>query len=407
MSLAASLLLVTACGGSDDDGSDAAAGTPTDTTSVLGPLDKATGTPVRIGLISDDKGPVSDLAIETAVAKATVTYINEHKGGIAGHPIELVVCKAFADPAVGTDCANQMVEEDVTAVLVGSSSVPEAIWEPLHGAHMPVLLAYAAGAPTRDTESTFAMADTTYVLQALLQLAKSEGAKKVTAVAIDVPATRIAWTQLAPAQFKAANIELEFIPIPPGTADMTPQMQPVANGDADIVHVVGNDAFCIAAFKGLQTGGYTGTVLSHPNCLSDRTRSAVSGDFLEGMVLPGLVPIGHDNPSTRLYEAVVAAYGKDIDTHRVAGLNMFSQVTAFELGADGVTGEVTQQAIITAFKTMPEKDLPGATGLKFRCNGKAVPATPAICTRGWLMTTLDGEGQPTGYKPVGVTPIEG
>jgi branched-chain amino acid transport system substrate-binding protein len=55
---------------------------------------------------------------------------------------------------------------------------------------------------------------------------------------------------------------------------------------------------------------------------------------------------------------------------------------------------------------MPETDLPGGGGLRFRCNGQAFPATPAVCTRGTLRTSLDAEGQPTlPYEPVGNSPI--
>jgi branched-chain amino acid transport system substrate-binding protein len=56
---------------------------------------------------------------------------------------------------------------------------------------------------------------------------------------------------------------------------------------------------------------------------------------------------------------------------------------------------------------MPERDLPGADPMKFRRNGKAAPATPAVCVRGGLVTALDEKGQPTELRAVGSTPIEG
>jgi branched-chain amino acid transport system substrate-binding protein len=54
---------------------------------------------------------------------------------------------------------------------------------------------------------------------------------------------------------------------------------------------------------------------------------------------------------------------------------------------------------------MKESELPGAGGLRFRCNGKAFPDQPAVCVRGGLASTLDAKGQPTAYKVLGNTPI--
>lgn len=131
--LAASLFLVAACGGGDDSGgSDGGATTAAAAASagadLLGTPAPAKGAPVKIGMISDGKGPVSDLSYESRVADATIGWLNEYRSGIAGRPIELVKCDTLADPSKGTDCANQMVEQNVAAVVVGSSGVGESIW---------------------------------------------------------------------------------------------------------------------------------------------------------------------------------------------------------------------------------------------------------------------------------------
>ena len=406
--LTASLLLVVACGSSDANSGD---NPPADGTQSaaepLGPSAPAEGAPVKIGMISDGKGPVSDLSVESDVADATVAYLNEHRSGVAGRPVELVKCEALADPAIGTDCANRMVEEGVVAVVVGSSSVVESIWEPLHAAGVPVMFHSASGAPLGDSESTFALTDSSFsLIDFPIQVAKDEGAEKVTAVTIDVPSAIGIYQTAAPPLFEEAGIELEVVPIPPGTADMTPQMQALVAGDPGIVQVVGNDAFCIAAFNGLHAVGFTGTVTGVSQCISDRTREAVPGDVLEGMLVPATVPLGVDNPSTRLFNAVATTYGEDVDTSRVAALSMFTVLAAFQTATGGISGDVTPETVIAAIKAMPETDLPGAGGLRFRCNGKADATMPAVCVRGGLVTTLDSEGQPSEYEAVGVTPIE-
>lgn len=407
LAVAASLLLAAGCGGGSADPSTDDSTPSGDISAVLGPIAEAKGAPIRIGMISDGKGPVSDLSVEFDMAKATVGYLNERRSGIAGRPIELVTCEALADPAKGTDCANRMVEEDVVAVVVGSSSIVESIWRPLHDARVPVMFHSANGAPLRDSESTFAITDSAFsLINFPIQLAKEKDAGKVTAVTIDVPSATGIYRTAAPSAFDEAGVELSVVPIPPGTADMTPQMQSIASGDPGIVEVTGNDAFCIAAFNGLRAVGFTGTVTGVSQCITDRTRKAVPGDFLEDMPVPATVPLGTDNPATQMINAVATIYGKDVDTGRTAAMAMFTVFAAFQSATGGISGEVSPETIIAAIKEMPEKELPAAGGLRFRCNGKADPDLPAVCVRGGLVTTLDDEGQPTEYEVIGSTPIE-
>ncbi|CAI7975299.1 ABC-type branched-chain amino acid transport systems periplasmic component-like protein [Frankia sp. Hr75.2] len=404
--LAGSLFLA-GCGDSDDNGGGGTAGDTGTTTEILGPVAQAKGDPVKIGIVSDGQGPAADLSYEFTTAEATVKYLNEHGSGIAGRPIELVQCEALADPGKATDCANRMIEEDVTAVVMGSSGAGEQIWEPLHAAHVPSMSYTANGAKSlADGDSTFALSDQFFPLVTMpITVAKDEGAKKVTVIAIDLPVTTGLY-QLTRPQFEQQGIALDVILVPPGTADMTPQMQSIVGGDPGIVQVVGSDAFCISAFNGLRAVGYDGPLAAIAHCITDATREAVPGDFLEGMTVTATAPLGSDDPAVRLFEAVMKTYGKDIDTTEAGAAGMYLTVSALHSALEGITGDLTPATVTAKIKAMPEKDLPGATGLRFRCNGKAYPTLPAECSRGGLITTLDEKGQPTTYEAVGVTPIE-
>jgi branched-chain amino acid transport system substrate-binding protein len=86
---------------------------------------------------------------------------------------------------------------------------------------------------------------------------------------------------------------------------------------------------------------------------------------------------------------------------------LFTVLTALQSALEGISGDITPATVIARVKAMPEKDLPGETGLKFRCNGKASSLLPATCVRGGLVTTLDDKGQPSSYKALGVSPIAG
>ncbi|WP_026240074.1 ABC transporter substrate-binding protein [Parafrankia discariae] len=403
--LMAVLLVATACG-SDDSGTSTSPD-PVANADALGPVAQATGAPVKIGVISDGQSAAIDNSIQFDVAEATASYLNERRSGIGGRPIELVECETLADPAKGADCANQMIEEDVVAVTVAESGVAESIWQPLADANIPVMF-FAAGSPAllADTESTFTLSDPMFsVLQLPIDLSKDKGIRKVTAVVIDVPAALDIQQNLAPKVFEDAGLDYELVRVPPGTADMTPQMQSAVDGDPGLVFVVGNDSFCISAFNGLKAVGYDGQISAISQCITDATRKAVPSDVLAEMVVAALAPAGGTDPSAVLYQAAMKTYGKNIDIGSTTGRSMFMTLAGLQAALQDISGEITPKTVIAAIKAMPETELPGAAGLRFRCNGKANPEAPAVCVRGGLSTTLDGQGQPTGFEVRGTTPI--
>jgi Periplasmic binding protein len=60
-------------------------------------------------------------------AQAVVTYANANLGGIDGHPIDLIICKEQEDPASAATCANQMVADNVAAVVVTETAMGDVM----------------------------------------------------------------------------------------------------------------------------------------------------------------------------------------------------------------------------------------------------------------------------------------
>jgi len=373
---------------------------------VLGTKNPAKGAPVKVGFVTDDANSKTDNSIETPVANATIKWLNDYMGGAGGHPITLDRCVDLAEPGKGTDCANQMIADKVAAVVIGSNAVLENVWTPLKAAGIPVFLYGASNASVvADPSTTFIFSNGPALIQGFpAAVAKKAKAKKVSVVAIDVPAATSYFKNQGPADFKAKGLDMELIPIAAGTADMTAQMQKLASGNPDgVVFVIGNDAFCIAAFNGMRTAGFKGHVTSIPQCLSDATRTAVPGDFLKGMQIAATSPLDDPkDPSMKQYYAVLDKYGaSDVDKSSIGGIAMYEVLAGFSTAVQGLKGAVTPASIAAAAKAMPWSLLPGAGGTHFRCNNKADPAQPAVCTNALLAGTLDAQGKVTSYTPVG------
>ncbi|WP_238428249.1 ABC transporter substrate-binding protein [Frankia nepalensis] len=401
------LLLFAAACGTDDDGATPALD-PSAAATELGPIDRAVGAPVKIGIVSDGKAAAIDNSIQFDVADATARYLNEHQGGIGGRPVELVTCETQGDPARGTDCGNQMIEKGVVAVAVGESAVGDAVWQPLADADIPVMF-YGLTSPAALTDpTTFVVSDPTFGIQQLpIAIAKENDLGKVTTVAIDVPALRHTLDEVAPGLMRAAGLDYQVLWIPPGTADMTAQLASVAGGEPGVVFVIGNDAFCISAFNGLRAVGHEGEISAISQCITDATRTAVPANVLEGMHVAASAPVGGDDPSNVFYNAVLKTYGNGIAPTSAIGRGMFVTFAGLAAALDGITGDITPTTATAVIKAMPEKELPGAGGLTFRCNGKAYPETPAVCVRGGLAAILDSSGQPADFQVLGSSPIPG
>jgi len=218
-------------------------------------------------------------------------------------------------------------------------------------------------------------------------------------VVIDVPVAVAAFESDGPDILERAGLDYELVQIPPGTADMTPQMQRIADSGADVVQVLGNDTFCIAVYRGLTAAGYDGEITSVSQCITDATRQALRGGDLEGISVISSIALGAtEDPSYRQYEAVMAAYGGDVeDVENIYGMGAYAVTSALATSLEGISGDITPESVTQTIKAMPEREMPGGGGVAFRCGGSAVASLPAVCTNQWLRATLDADGQPAGY----------
>jgi len=392
-----------ACAESNDDGASSPKTTAASTGggSLLGTPNKATGSAVKVGIISDGATQAFDNSSEFASAKAAADYWNEYRKGIDGHVIETVNCETKASPAGGTDCANQMISAGVVAVVIGQSAVAESVWKPLHEAKVPLTILAASGAgPLTDPDSTFNLQNGYGTLFTLpISVARENKAKKIAFVVIDVPQALEAFDSAAPQMLKAAGLEYDLVKVPMGTADMTPQMQQVAASGATVVQVVGNDSFCIAAFQGLKAVGYTGKITSVTYCITDATRKAVDPSTLEGMMITSTSAVGAtEDKGYQLYAEIMKKYAPDTPIDDGITMGAYVSMASFLTPLEKLKGEVTPASIITTIKGMDKTLMPGGGGLEYQCNGKASPENPAVCTSQVLQVELDAQGQPAKYS---------
>src|SRR5262245_14118216 len=374
------------------------------------PAQKAAGAPVKVGFITGggECNGCTAGAEEPAV-KAGVKWLNATQNGLAGHPIELVTCVAANDPGKAADCANQMVREGVVAVVEGSSGTIGTSWKIVHAAGIPFINHSTTDEPiVEDAQSTFILYDPLAQTVTLpIAVAKQDKAKKVSVIAINVPAATTIY-ETAADKFKAAGLDLNVVPVDIGTADMSVQAQRIQKDNPDgVVSIVGNDAFCIPAMNALNALGYKGTITTISFCITDTLRDAVPAQILEGMQFASEAPVGSKtDKSMKEYAKILKKYGAgDVDPEDLTAITAFQSLAAVSLGTKTLQGAVSPASVTAAMKGMKNEVLPASGGRVFRCNGKASDFGPSICSRSTVAASLDGTGHPKTYKTQNNQPV--
>jgi branched-chain amino acid transport system substrate-binding protein len=372
---------------------------------VLGPVDRASGAPIRIGYINDGQSAGVDARPELTVAQAAVKYANEHLGGIAGRPIELVTCETNLTPAGGTDCANQMIAAKVPVVLSAAPSQPAAVVKGLEEAQIPYFTYAAIDQNQLLSPDAYVLTNPLGTLAAHIKVAKDNRVKKVSMVLIDVPAAVGPIQGVATPMFGSAGISVSFTAIAPGTPDMTPQIQGALSKGAQQFSIVGDPAFCISALSALKTLGFKGKTIINSQCLSRQVAKSVPGG-INGTLVSTNESLDPKDPEVALYEAVVAKYASKTPPHEANNSGGYASVVGLVRALKGLslTGDLTPDAVRTQLASMPPSPLPLLSKQTFKCDRTAVSLTPAVCSTAVVVLKLGASGKVTRANAFDPTP---
>lgn len=375
---------------SSDDSSDGSASESVAAPEGSFPGNAASGEPVKIGLINNEGGQAISMPENRESAEAVVKYANENLGGIGGRPIELVICKQGEDANQARDCANKMVEAKVSAVLMTSSGQGNSMVPIITGAGIPYVSAAGQASSELTTDGAFMWtAGLPGALTSMAKYSANQSMKNVTAYVIDVPAATAGVQAMGAPAFQAAGVNLKVVPIPPGTPDATPQVSAGLGDNPDGVVVIGESTLCTSVFKALGTVSTTAEKMTIQPCSDPAVVEAVGNQNLNGTKVFTASVINADDPETQLYKAIMAKYAPDTDIEGFAIIG-YQGMLGLVRATESVQGTDTSPAALTAaIKSAKDVVLPAGYGLKFTCDGKAMPGMVSVCGSGGIVETFE------------------
>ncbi|HEY6427641.1 MAG TPA: ABC transporter substrate-binding protein [Acidimicrobiales bacterium] len=345
----------------------------------------ATGSPVTVGMIVDagGSGGIGTSALVEQGAKAASEYVNADLGGLEGHKVNLYICENQNSPAGGQTCANDMVQHGAVAVVEaftgqGQTEVPTIV-----GAGIPYIT--ISGGSTAELTSPGAYAlegGFPAYLGAMALSAKQHGIKKVAFVVENVPSAIQGAQGLGGLVYKAAGVGFDIVPVNPGTADISPQLQSAVSSGADAVGVVGDVTLCTSFLQAYNTLGlklpkYVLSTCQDPSILDSTTLDkALAGSYITTSTKSSAA----DNAE---YAAMMRKFASRVNPNPNVSSNQADGVTpvlALAAIMKGSTQPVTAAGIKQQVATATNVTIPLSGGLKFTCNGTAIPLLKSVCS---------------------------
>jgi branched-chain amino acid transport system substrate-binding protein len=374
-------------GGSSNSASGSASALSTAGLSQFLPGTKASGTPVKVGLINNEGSSASAAPNVGDAAVAAAQYANDELGGIAGHPIQITRCAEEEDTASATACANEMVQDNVAVTVIGGVGTGDVIVPILAKAGIPYVTVTGTSTAELTSPDAFSWSGGyEATLAGAAAYAKQQGYKKVTAFVVSVPSAIQGAKALGVPAFKADGVTLTIEPVPAGVPDATAQVTAGLAGSPSAAMTIVDQTTCTSVLKALNVVNPTLPVLSITSCLTDSTVQAL-GSAMNGVKIFGSSSPQSTDPEGQLYRYVMAKYAPSVS---VAGYTVvgYQSMLGLVRAVAGLKGTPTPASITAAIKAARNVPLPAGGGLAFTCNGKALASLPSVCSLGEVMVTV-------------------
>lgn len=358
--------------------------------------------PVKIGMINMEESVAGSFPEVRAAAAAAIEFINTELGGVDGHPIEFFPCVTDFAVEASQACAQELVSEEVLAVVGGIDITSEGSVPVLIQNELPLV----GGIPVGSIEMTspvsfyFSGGGPGAFAGLAFHAVSESNATKVAVAYGDFGANAVAARDFGAAVVESQGAESELIPFPIVGLDFLPVFNKIAEFGADAIILGAGDTQCIPAMQVRQDLGMGDIPLYLTGaCAADEIIAQADG-LLDGVFFNTEGPIDVGNVEGEIYLAAVDQYAVEpaggAGTVGFRGMMNLWDVLQ-EVGFD----DLSTETVLANVKS--STDRPSFWGFDYTCSEDQLPGFPALCGPNqtvFQIATVDGELQATGVGPV-------
>ena len=345
-----------------------------------GPADKSLP-PVTIGFVNQQGGQQQIGPLATNGAQIAVKYINTELGGIDGHPLVLKTCFIRSAEEEGTTCGQQfLANKSISVIDEGAVAIGDQSFQSTIGTAKPVIVGVAVTPIDAAKPSNIVLfGDATHVLGPFGTYAQQVlHAKTAALVYPNIAGITQGATAIADGLQKV-GIKVKKVGYDESQTDLIGPLTSAGATSADLVIPYSDSSGCVNLAKGLKQLGITDTkkILSAPLCLNGLVAAGLGGDFpIWTYAIASSLYGDPTDPGMPAYMKVMAKYGTPAVAPDPWVIVTFGQIltTARFLNELGY-GHITPTAILDKAKAFKGPVALGAPSLD--C-GK-YPTAPGIC----------------------------
>lgn len=351
-----------------------------------------TKSPIKVGFINTDSGPIAATPELHAATDAAVEFINTELGGVDGHPIELVPCQVDISPEKAQTCAQAMVDAEVVAVLNGLGLASDVSVKVLEEQGIP----WVGGIPLSEGEMKspvsfqFSGGSAGAFASFAQHVAVVQKAKTAAILYTDVTQISTAAQRYGVELLEKMGVEVTAVPYGLGTQDYAAVVAKATDAKPDAIIAAAADFACPKVTQALIDIDTDAEIYMVGSCADRKWLDQVGIDKVVGTIfsVEGRINAkATDSADAEVYTAVMAKYAPATSARSAAtvgfrgAMNLYSVL--LELGP-----EATSSQIIDTFRAAVDR--PSFDGHNYTCDGKQVPGLPSLCAAQGVLARLDG-----------------
>jgi branched-chain amino acid transport system substrate-binding protein len=378
-------LAVTACAAEGDDPEADEEFTPSAPVSTA---PAPTGSPLKIGLISQENETVA-FPEGSKAARAAVEYLNTERGGIDGHLVELEVCTTGDTAESAVACANEFANAGDVPLVISNTYNSAAVNEVLKG--RTAVLTFNVDIPDMTTPGIYTLDPGTLVPAGVLsEILVNEGSSKVAIMYTDSPEVEAAVLPLVETAAEAAGLEVvQSIPVASGADYAAPAAAIEADAIDGIMMLLVDSSQCDPMARAVTELGVDLPTASVDICSTPTVVSAGGVDGWQFAITNvGSLDPSAENEAALEFRRILETYSEgEADYGTVAGYTFGHVIAAADLyaqaGADDVTADKVNAVLEGGWSFDPAPFVPVA------CPG--TEPFPGECATSMFWAEADGD----------------